>query len=104
MEERRNIPSTELNVLVNCILKAKARSKNLRQNGICLITEEALEVGSHLYLVISLSDAKETEAYGKVVWSKRVDLKSYESGIEFWHIEEMDTEKISKYLNNLIME
>ena len=39
MEERRRLLRIEIDVLVNCVLKAKTRTKNISQKGICLITK-----------------------------------------------------------------
>jgi len=100
MDERRKFPRVEIDVLVNYDINAKARSKDISENGICLITGKALEVGSFLNIVFSIEKDDEIKAIGKVKWTREVSAKQYENGLEFWHIDKIDENKIKKYVEH----
>ncbi len=101
MKEKRQFPRFYLDILVNYSTNAKTRSKDISQEGICIITKKAFKKDSYLNLVFTLpEDTKEIKAYGKVVWSKMKKSNLYENGIKFWHISNFDKEKIKKYINN----
>lgn len=66
-----------------------ASIKDIGAGGICLITDEPLDVSTNLQLQINFPDLKKPIfTLGHVVWSKQVaKMNRYEVGIEFVNIE-----------------
>jgi len=96
--EKRQLPRLPLDVEVNYSSRAIARSKDISEGGICLISEEELQTEDYLTLVFHIPPSDEkVEAYGKVMWSKKASEHLFESGINFWDIDETDLEKIRSY-------
>ncbi len=96
--EKRRIPRLPLDVEVNYSGRAIARSKDISEGGICLISEEELIPEDYITLIFHLPPTDEQiKAYGKVMWSNKVSEHLFETGINFWDIDEMDLEKIKTY-------
>jgi len=82
----------------------KATSKDIGGGGIRLALAESLAIGTHLKLNIEIPEkkAKTTVAYGKVVWSRKVEIVGakpgnyYETGIEFTQVDPLTLGKIFK--------
>ncbi|MBN2533968.1 MAG: PilZ domain-containing protein [Spirochaetales bacterium] len=56
------------------------------------------ETGSFIKLEFSLEENMKIKAIGKVKWTSKVEINRYENGLEFWHIEKKDRERIRKYI------
>jgi hypothetical protein len=97
-DDKRKYPRKSLDVLVNYKKTHIARSKDISQGGICLISDEALEVGAFLNLVFYLPNKEEIQALGKIKWSKKASETLFESGVEFWQLDDSQTKRIDSYL------
>ena len=66
-----------------------ASIKDIGAGGICLITEEPLDVSANLQLQINFPDLKKPVfTLGRVAWLKQVaKMNRYEVGVEFVNIE-----------------
>jgi Tfp pilus assembly protein PilZ len=95
----RKFPRKSLDVVVNCSDNAIARAKDLSKGGIGLITEKPLQAGSFIKLQFVLPNTTEKiGVFGKVVWCKLVSPHLYESGVEFWQIDDLVMNILDKYL------
>jgi c-di-GMP-binding flagellar brake protein YcgR len=83
-----------------------AKSKDLSGTGLKLALEEKLDVNTNLRLYIEIPDEKgqNTVAYGKVVWTRRVEIAAgsksrnyHETGIEFTKVDPLTIGKIFKH-------
>ena len=99
--EKRKAPRLPLDVEVNSTQNALARSKNISEGGLCLISENAMENGKIYNLLFHMPVSEEpVQALGKVVRVEKVSEHFYEYGITFWEIKETDREKIRAYFAN----
>ena len=98
---RERAPRLPLDVQVNSSHFGFAQSKNISTTGIALLTEKPLKAGDFLQLVFYLPESsREISAYGKVVWASEVSESYFESGIQFWEIEEEDQLAIERYFSS----
>lgn len=101
MQEKEFIkraPRLPLDVEVNSGGRAFAKSKNISETGIALITETPMTEGTFLQLKFFLPEIDaEVKAYGKVVRTLSVSANYYESGISFWEIDEEDKALLEEY-------
>jgi PilZ domain len=100
-EEKRCLPRLPLDVEVNCSGRAIARSKDISEGGLCLISDEELKMDVYITLLFHIPPNDElVNAYGKVMWYKKVSEHLFETGINFWDIDETDLEKIKTYFKD----
>lgn len=98
----------------NSFKLSKALSKNVSGGGLMFETEDAVHVGSILYLEVYLQSGPNEDmiysiyAQAKVVWVNRkenvsMDLKSikYQIGLEFIEIKTEDRERIIEYVERI---
>ncbi len=97
MDNKRKCPRLPLDVEVNFSQKAIARSKDISEGGICLITEEELEKDKIYTLVFNLPTGKPIKCFGKIAWSKQATEHLFEQGALFWEIDSSDKKKIQDY-------
>ena len=94
-------PRLSLDVEVNCIGRGIAHSKNISKTGLLLITSEPLVVGNYIQMKFFLPDTqKEINAHGKVVRTNHVTDNFFESGINFWHIEDEDKQLLEQFFSS----
>lgn len=77
-----------------------ALKKNIAEGGIKVEVKEKIKVGSILALRIDLPTLEGEDIIfttGQVIWSQKRDEK-YEVGISFLNIDDIDLQKISKFL------
>lgn len=110
MQERRMFERVQSSLKINYEIvenpqdAKKATSKDIGGGGIRLALTENLDIGTHLKLNIELPEkkAKSTIAYGKVVWSQKVEIVGtkpgnyYETGIEFTQVDPLTLGRIFK--------
>ena len=101
MTEKKHIeraPRLSLDVEVNFGGRGIAHSKNISKTGILLITEIELTVGNYIQMKFFLPNSDtEVNAHGKVVRSEAVSDCYFESGINFWNIEDEDNELLDAF-------
>lgn len=94
-------PRLSLDVEVNCVGKGIAHSKNISKTGILLITDTPMTVGNYIQMKFILPDSdQEINAHGKVVRTGSVTENYYESGINFWRIDEDDKELLDMFFKS----
>ncbi|MFH1621838.1 MAG: PilZ domain-containing protein [Candidatus Omnitrophota bacterium] len=110
MGERRKFVRLDLNTKVEWEKvnrdepASEFKSKNISGGGICLITDEIINIGDTLNLKIDLPTLKTIHAKGKVVWIEGFEIvggrreKKYEAGIEFLDINDKDRQEIEKFV------
>jgi hypothetical protein len=98
--ENRRHPRKSLDVLVNYKKTQIARSKDISQGGIGLICDEALPVGTFLNLVFFLPNKEEIKTIGKVKWTRKASASYWESGIEFWQLDDSIKDKLLAFLQD----
>lgn len=85
-----------------------SHTKNISAGGICLIIYEKVEIDTLLSLTIKLPEENQPIlTKGKVAWTKEFRLNSeqtnsWDAGIEFVNIKDIDRDKISKYIFTLL--
>jgi hypothetical protein len=100
-EDQRRSPRIPLDVRVNYDFNAIAHSKDISEDGICLITEQPLEEGKMLNLGFQLPDrSSPIESVGKVMWCRKASEHLHEIGIRFWDIKETEQQEIKKHLES----
>jgi len=106
MFERINAPlKIKYEVMVGLPSSKTAVSKDISGGGIKLALSENLEAGTELKLDIEIPSEKEkiTSAYGKVMWSRKVEISGkkpttyYETGIKFMKVNPLSIGKIFRY-------
>ncbi len=110
-EERRR--SIRANARLTTIVKNldtkrvwRALTKDVGGVGVCVVTDESLELGTKLELEIRLPDRDEPITFtGEVVWSREVGgpRKSYEApirevGVKFVEIQPKDQRLLQQYV------
>lgn len=98
MNERRKHKRSEIDLLVNYCESAKVLSKNISEDGMCIIADNPLNQGTIINLRFCLFKKEEISVYGKVIWNRKTDEGLYENGISFWNISNKGREIIRKYV------
>jgi hypothetical protein len=98
MKERRRFRRVEIDVLVNFSEKAIARTKNVNQLGICIVTDVPFKAGIYLNLIFTLPDGTTIETLGKVIWQRKIKSNEYENGIEFYNIKPDKKKKLEDFV------
>jgi len=83
------------------ILFIKTFSKDLSGGGLCMVTEERVNIDELVECIITLDNEKVISFKGKVVRSERLELDDrikYETGITFKKIEDRDREAIIGFI------
>ncbi|MBL7130434.1 MAG: PilZ domain-containing protein [Candidatus Omnitrophica bacterium] len=113
MQDRRKFVRLNAAVEVDYIVldsesqqREHTATKNISAGGICLIAHEQLRAGDILSLTFSLpNNESPIIVKGKVVWIKSFKVasekESYDVGIEFIDINEVNRERIDKYVFSL---
>jgi 5-methylcytosine-specific restriction endonuclease McrBC GTP-binding regulatory subunit McrB len=105
MKERRKTERINLNIDVECDMSeyqkwVEAKTRNLSESGICLITGDALTMDSLLELKFTLPDSPPIKVTGRVVWNEfSLNDNFYLSGIEFTDITDETLRFIQKYVS-----
>ena len=111
MEERRKFVrlDTRLNISYSVLSAGEVKrtvAKNIAGDGLCIISEQLLSIGSRLQVVMKLPDReKEINFVAEVVWSEAYELigkserrKAAESGLRFVEISPEDKEAIMQHV------
>ena len=113
MKERRKYVRAEVSAVVKWSKETGAREqkgefedtiKNIGGGGICLATDERLDVGERLSLSIELPTDETIHARGKVVWINEFEIigakteKGFYVGVEFMDITEEDRDKVETFV------
>ncbi|MBN2736024.1 MAG: PilZ domain-containing protein [Spirochaetales bacterium] len=98
-KERRQSYRMLLDVVVNYAIQAKAKTKNINSNGLCLFTRDPLEEGKIQQLRINLEQNISIQAFAKVVWNKKLKNNIYENGLSFWDIEDSSLSLLKNHLD-----
>ena len=80
---------------------AKVLSKNISQSGILINTTEKTSVGDELEIKItvpSMEGYSTVKIAGKIVWVRKLNVKSYDCGIEFTRIKPKDVDIIRDFI------
>ena len=97
--ERRCYPRKELQASIDYSSEKKAKAKDISIGGICITTNHQISEGTVLFLVIPLKDKGIIKAIGEVLWSEKISNAHYETGIEFFSLNDSSKNKISSYVN-----
>lgn len=116
MDERRKFIRLAINVNVEWKKldtqdnenKSQSISKNLSEDGVCLIIYDHVEPGDILSLDVGLPTGKVINAQGKVVWVNEFKVigdkvqKKYDVGVEFIDMNKEDRAEIDQFVFKLI--
>ncbi|MBN2440017.1 MAG: PilZ domain-containing protein [Spirochaetales bacterium] len=100
--ERRKSIRVDLDVIINYDMGSSAKTKNICEQGMCIIIDKNYMQGKYLKIILKLSGLSKILIIGNVAWSRHVESGNYEIGIEFWHIEEQDRKTIRDYITSQI--
>lgn len=84
-----------------------SHTEDIGAGGVRVIIEENLDIASLVGLEISLSDAQ-ISCKGRIVWvvekpdSGNNESSSWDTGIEFYEIDEKDKKTIDRFVNTII--
>ncbi len=103
-DNKRKYERIEMSIKVNCIdfiasEKIAANSRNLSEGGICIATDKPLSIGRHINLVFYLPGKENFKIIAEVKWSKKIEDKLYESGLEFTDISKRNKDRIVDYIS-----
>lgn len=85
----------------NEISYIKEHTKNISGSGACIVTNNELSAGSHLFLKFELPDGTEIETRGIVIRSTRVDsnnILKYNTGVKFTSMSKKNEEMLIKFI------
>ncbi|MBN1697474.1 MAG: PilZ domain-containing protein [Spirochaetales bacterium] len=108
--EKREYRRLDINIAVSYDLDkgrkwTETETKNLSAGGICLLTKEALQAGTHLTLKFRLPDTSESlEVRGEIMWNQKYvinDEEYYDNGIKFIAMSERERGLIGKYIDGI---
>jgi c-di-GMP-binding flagellar brake protein YcgR len=106
MDERRRAKRIKLNINIEYDISeyqkwVEAQSRNLSENGICIITGKELAVGSVVQLKFTLPDTDvPLQVTGKVIWNEfSLDEDYYIQGLEFTGLSPDNLELVRKYIS-----
>ncbi|MBN2735690.1 MAG: PilZ domain-containing protein [Spirochaetales bacterium] len=99
MKDRRSRPRFKLDIEVNSGTNIGASVKNLAVGGICIITDQPLQKGNTINLVLTMPDASKITVKAYVLWSLEMDRSHYENGLDFRIISIRDVRSLKKFLN-----
>jgi c-di-GMP-binding flagellar brake protein YcgR len=97
--EKRKHTRVRLVSLVDYSGTTKAKSKDISENGICIISDRVFSSGTPLLLAIPLNSKGVVRAIAKAVWNKECSPSYYENGLEFSSISKHDRQKIATYID-----
>jgi hypothetical protein len=97
MEERRRSPRVELDIKVNYAINAIASLINLSETGMCIQNENGFEVDVVIAVEISLPGNPAIGVFGKVMWSRPNAYGVYDSGIQFFYVEDKDRKALRSF-------
>jgi Tfp pilus assembly protein PilZ len=100
--EKRKFQRVNLVSLIDYFGENKAKSKDISENGICIVCDRIFARGTPLLLTIPLNGKCIVHAIAKSVWSKENASCSFENGLVFYSIGIGDREKIVKYIEELV--
>lgn len=112
-KERRKVERLEAmldvryKLLKSTKLKLATRSKNISEDGICILASEILSKDSVIELEVFIPSTKEPiRAKGQVAWQEdksqinEIGKRTFVTGVKFLEIEDMDKYKLVDYINN----
>ena len=76
--------------------------KNVSEHGICVIMNEAYDVGRYFSRSFILPSGAGINILGKVVWQKMKRHNEYETGIQFISMGSTDREHLIQYINSVL--
>jgi len=112
MQERRRFVRVDVRVNIwwrkipDSAVKGKATNKDISEQGIWLIVDEAVQTGDKLQLEMELPTNKIIKCVGEVVWVDPFmivgysEIKKYNVGIKFINITAEDRGKLQKFINS----
>jgi Tfp pilus assembly protein PilZ len=96
--EKRKYSRIRLITLVDYSGDKKAKSKDISENGICIISDREFAAGTPLFLTIQLNNSGTIRAIAKSVWSREQSPSIFENGLVFSNISGHDRQKIVHYV------
>jgi Tfp pilus assembly protein PilZ len=96
--DRRIKPRIELDVIVNCSRDSKSWIKNISEGGMCIRSEKPFDIGIFILADFSLPSEKPIRVISRILWSRPSDSSGFDSGMEFWYIEDEDRHYLGKYI------
>ncbi|MBN2442223.1 MAG: PilZ domain-containing protein [Spirochaetales bacterium] len=96
--ERRCYQRKKLQSAIDYSSEKKAEAKDISIGGICIVTNHLISEGVVIFLVIPLKDKGIIQAIGEVVWTKKISESRFETGIEFFSLNDFSKDKISEYV------
>ncbi len=100
--EKRRFQRVNLISIIDYFGENKARSKDISENGICIICDRVFARGTPLLLTIPLDGKDVVHVIAKSVWSKENSSSSFENGLVFFSVGIQDREKIVRYIEEIV--
>ncbi len=75
-----------------------ADSLNISEGGMCIRSEKPFDAGIFILADFSLPSEKPIRVISRIIWSRASDSGGYDSGMEFWYIEDEDRHYLGKYI------
>ncbi len=101
--EKRRFSRIPVEIRVEQSLQTPARTKDISNGGLCLVTENVLENGKVMVMEFSLPKIYDpVRAIGNVCWCKQVGEFSYETGVEFWEVFGYGKSGINTFITSVI--
>jgi c-di-GMP-binding flagellar brake protein YcgR len=98
MEERRKACRIKLDLTINYSLKESLRINNLSATGLNFSSTKEFKQKDFLVLTFSLETDREIKVIGKVVRVNPLPSGFFEYGLEFWQMENTDSDYIDRYV------
>ena len=99
MNDRRSRPRFKLDIEIFSGINIEATVKNLAEGGICIITDQPLQKGNTINLVLTLPDESKIKVKAYVLWSLEMDHYRFQNGLDFRIISIRDVRNLKKFLN-----
>jgi Tfp pilus assembly protein PilZ len=99
-QERRKFKRFTVDVAVEYSLHGKAETRNIHHEGICIITDEKIAVGSIFILTLIFMKNRKVLTYGKVLWNRPISYSKNASGIRFWNITKKNKELLKEMISD----
>lgn len=94
----RENTGTVIDILIDFQIKGRAYAKNLKPDGIYIVTSKVLEKGKVMFINISLPFNQTINIYGRVIWSRNLRLNVYETEIEFLDMKQEDLDILKDFI------
>ncbi|MBN1696798.1 MAG: PilZ domain-containing protein [Spirochaetales bacterium] len=98
--ERRETSRVDVEIAVNYSYAEKALAKNISIKGLKIITSRMMAKGTVLFLALTLPDKELVKVIGEVRWSRNSGPNEFETGIEFFFMDNLYREKINHFIEH----